>query len=339
MTTTIETDQCVVIPCNGVSLEIYEGEVLGIVGESGSGKSMTALSILRLLPPGARIGGEVLFEGRDLLALTEERMQGVRGKDIAMIFQEPMSSLNPVYSVGYQIQEAIRLHTKMGKREALERSVELLHMVNMPEARRRIRDYPHQLSGGMQQRAMIAMALACRPKLLIADEPTTALDVTIQAQILDLLEKLKKNTSMSLMLITHDLSVVSEIADWVIVMYAGRVVEEGKKDGLLNAPMHPYTKGLIDSIPLVEEVSRRLRVIPGTVPSMSDLPVGCSFASRCNCKLDICLRQEPGLFRVQDPLEEKEGGKGNGRAPRGDTRTEIDGVKDQRLVRCWLYEH
>ncbi len=286
---------------DGVSFHVFPGETLAVVGESGCGKSVTSLSILRLIasPPGKIVGGRLLFEGRDLLHLTEDEMRSVRGNEISMIFQEPMTSLNPVLTIGRQIAEALRLHRGMSGKEALARAVEMLTLVKIPEAARRIDQYPHQLSGGMRQRVMIAMALACNPRLLIADEPTTALDVTIQAQILDLMRELKEKTGAAIVLITHDLGVVAEMAQRVVVMYAGRKVEEATVDDLFAHPRHPYTEGLLKSIPRLEaaqaEQHSRLAEIPGTVPSLKEEIAGCLFAPRCAYATERCRREYPPL--------------------------------------------
>src|SRR5881227_3720018 len=282
-----------------VSFHVRRGETLAIVGESGCGKSVTALSIMRLVPdpPGRIVGGSVMLEGTDLLDLDEDEMREIRGNRISMIFQEPMTSLNPVMRIGDQIAEAVRLHRAMPKREAQDIAVEMLRLVRIPESARRAREYPHQLSGGMRQRAMIAMALACRPALLIADEPTTALDVTIQAQILALVLELQQELGMGLILITHDLGVVAQTAQRVIVMYAGRKVEEASVDSLFANPRHPYTGGLMASIPAVpssgENKDARLAEIPGTVPSLTRLPKGCAFAPRCPLAIKRCEEYPP----------------------------------------------
>jgi oligopeptide/dipeptide ABC transporter ATP-binding protein len=289
---------------DGVSFTVYPGETLAVVGESGCGKSVTSLSILRLIaaPPGKIVNGRLMFQGRDLLGLTEDEMRKVRGNEISMIFQEPMTSLNPVLTIGRQIAEALVLHRGMKRKAALERAVEMLTLVNIPEAARRIEQYPHQLSGGMRQRVMIAMALACNPRLLIADEPTTALDVTIQAQILDLMRGLKEKTGAAIVLITHDLGVVAEMAQRVVVMYAGRKVEEAAVDDLFAHPHHPYTEGLLKSIPRLEHAQAaahlRLAEIPGMVPSLKEEIAGCLFAPRCGYATERCRREYP-------PLEEK----------------------------------
>lgn len=284
-----------------VSFYIDKGEMLGLVGESGCGKSVTALSILRLIqsPPGKIAHGNILFRGRDLLALSESVMRHVRGNDIAMIFQEPMTSLNPVFTIGLQIMEAVRLHQNVGKKEAINRTVEMLKLVGIADPEHRIDDYPHQLSGGMRQRVMIAMALSCNPDLLIADEPTTALDVTIQAQIMELLWKLQDELSMAILLITHDLGVVAESAERMIVMYAGHIVEEGPTLAIFESPGHPYTQGLIESVPRLDDIHRRLAVIKGTVPDPADLPAGCPFNPRCPLATEICLEKFPKLEEVE----------------------------------------
>jgi peptide/nickel transport system ATP-binding protein len=298
----------VVRAVDGVSFSVERGETLAVVGESGCGKSVTSLSILRLItsPPGRTVGGRVIFEGRDLLELPEAEMRKIRGEAISMIFQEPMTSLNPVLTIGHQIAEALVLHRGLSREVAGARAVEMLRLVRLPEPERRVAQYPHQLSGGMRQRVMIAMALACEPRLLIADEPTTALDVTIQAQILDLMRELKARTGAAIMLITHDLGVVAEMAQRVIVMYAGRKVEEALVGDLFSRPRHPYTRGLLDSIPKLGAASRasegvaggRLAEIAGTVPALSELIVGCAFAPRCAYATPHCLAEYP-------PLEEK----------------------------------
>jgi peptide/nickel transport system ATP-binding protein len=298
----------VVRAVDGVSFSVGRGETLAVVGESGCGKSVTSLSILRLIasPPGRTVGGRVIFEGRDLLELPEAEMRKIRGDAISMIFQEPMTSLNPVLTIGHQIAEALVLHRGLSREDAGARAVEMLRLVRMPEPERRVAQYPHQLSGGMRQRVMIAMALACEPRLLIADEPTTALDVTIQAQILDLMRELKARTGAAIMLITHDLGVVAEMAQRVIVMYAGRKVEEASVVDLFARPRHPYTRGLLDSIPKLGAASRasegdaggRLAEIAGTVPSLLQPIVGCAFAPRCAYATERCRIDYP-------PLEEK----------------------------------
>ena len=293
----------VVRAVDGVSYTVRSGEILGVVGESGCGKSVTALSILRLVanPPGRIIGGTIRFHGKNLLDLTETEMEGIRGNDISMIFQEPMTSLNPLLTVGRQISEAIALHQGLSRRDAMDGAVEMLRRVHIPEAEHRAHAYPHQLSGGMRQRVMIAMAISCSPKLLIADEPTTALDVTIQAQILDLMRELQETFGTAIILITHDMGVVAENADRVVVMYAGRKVEEASAQDLFERPGHPYTKGLLGSIPNVEVAAHintrkaRLTEIKGIVPSLADLPNGCTFAPRCALASDQCHADYPPL--------------------------------------------
>jgi oligopeptide/dipeptide ABC transporter ATP-binding protein len=280
-----------------VSFEIRGGETLGLVGESGSGKSVTAFSIVRLLPPpGRAIGGTVVFQGRDLLALGEREMEQVRGASIGLVFQEPMSALNPVMRVGAHIAEALTVHGLATRREARDRAIDLLQAVRIPDAARRVDDYPHQLSGGMRQRVMIAIAIACHPPLVIADEPTTALDVTVQAQILELLREMKERLHLSLLLITHDLGVIAETADRVAVMYAGRIVEQGPVRDLFHDPLHPYTRGLLASIP-GQAAGTRLRAIEGAVPSLATLPKGCAFAPRCPSRMPVC-DISPGLTLV-----------------------------------------
>jgi oligopeptide/dipeptide ABC transporter ATP-binding protein len=299
----------VVRAVDGVSYSVRSGETLGVVGESGCGKSVTALSVLRLVasPPGRIVGGAIRFDGVNLLELTEGEMEAIRGNDISMIFQEPMTSLNPLLTIGRQIGEAMVLHRGLSWREALREATEMLRRVHIPEAERRVYAYPHQLSGGMRQRAMIAMALSCNPKLLIADEPTTALDVTIQAQILDLMRELQETTGAAIVLITHDMGVVAENADRVVVMYAGRKVEEASADDLFDLPLHPYTKGLLGSVPNLEVAAHikarraRLNEIKGIVPSLADLPQGCSFAPRCRFATEECRAVSP-------PLEERRPG-------------------------------
>ena len=283
-----------------VSFDVDAGEILAIVGESGSGKSVTSLSVMGLLAePGHVAGGSMEFEGKDLVRLPEREYRALRGNDMAMIFQEPMTSLNPVYRVGKQIVEAIRTHENVSKKEARERAIDMLRKVGIPSPEKRIDDYPHQMSGGMRQRVMIAMALSCNPKLLIADEPTTALDVTIQAQILDLLRRLRDDTGMAVLLITHDLGVVSETADRVVVMYCGQVVEEAEVRTLFDHPMHPYTLGLLKSIPRLEDDdSKRLYMIKGMVPNPLEMPPGCHFSDRCDSCMDICREKVPNLVDV-----------------------------------------
>jgi oligopeptide/dipeptide ABC transporter ATP-binding protein len=295
------TDDGVVRAVDGVSFRVRRGKTLGVVGESGCGKSVTALSVMRLVPPpGRHVGGRILFEGRDLATLPEPEMRAVRGRDIAMIFQEPMTSLNPVFTVGYQIMEAIRTHLPVSRSEARRRAVELLEKVKIPAAARRVDDYPHQMSGGMRQRVMIAMALACTPRLLIADEPTTALDVTIQAQILDLLRELQQEFRMSVLIITHDLGVVAEVADEVAVMYASKIVEYAPARELFREPLHPYTVGLLRAIPRLDTPkAEKLSVIPGTVPNPLRFPPGCAFHPRCPMAVDRCREVEPRLRELR----------------------------------------
>jgi oligopeptide/dipeptide ABC transporter ATP-binding protein len=295
---------------DGLDLTIDRGEFLGVVGESGCGKSVTAMSIMRLIPspPGEIKADKLVFNNKNILSLTQEQMYRVRGNEISMIFQEPMTSLNPVFTIGKQIEEAVELHHKLNKKEARARAVEMLELVQIPSPQKRVDDYPHQLSGGMRQRVMIAMALACEPALLIADEPTTALDVTIQAQILDLLCRLQDELGMAIMLITHDLGVVAEVVKRVVVMYAGAVVEEAAVEQLFAKPLHPYTRGLLESIPRLDMQKEKLSVVPGVVPNLLNLPQGCRFNPRCTCRMDICTKQEP-------PLLAESGSK----------------------VRCWLY--
>ena len=302
LSTWFYTRQGIVKAVDSVDFQVASGETLGIVGESGCGKSMTALSLMRLIPdpPGRIVSGSVKLAGRDLLKLSEEEMRGVRGNEISMIFQEPMTSLNPVMTIGRQIAEALVLHRDMDRKAGLNRAIEMLDLVRIPEPAQRSREYPHQLSGGMRQRAMIAMALACNPKLLIADEPTTALDVTIQAQILELIVELQREFSAAVILITHDLGIIAETARRVIVMYAGRKVEEADVGELFARPLHPYTTGLLGSIPRLdlmrgqtERNTGRLQEISGIVPALFDLPQGCAFAPRCTKADDHCRRERP----------------------------------------------
>lgn len=285
---------------DGVDFELKQGETLGIVGESGCGKSITSLSLMRLVPepPGKIMADEILFNGENLIEKSEEEMRQIRGNQISMIFQEPMTSLNPVFSVGEQIAEAIRIHQKLGRKEAWNKAVDMLRLVGIPSPEKRAKQEPHELSGGMRQRVMIAMALSCNPSLLIADEPTTALDVTIQAQILDLLKNLQQEFNSSVIMITHDLGVVAETCDRVLVMYAGRVVEDTDVDSLFDEPLHPYTKGLLQSIPRADQDSEELYAIKGTVPAPDNLPEGCRFAPRCPIAKDICHRKIPDLVSV-----------------------------------------
>lgn len=309
------TESGVVRAVDGVDFVVYPGEVLGIVGESGCGKSVTSLSIMRLIgQPGRIIEGEVLFNGTNLLDLPESEMIKVRGNSISMIFQQPQSALNPVFRAGEQIGEVLNIHQDLGKEAGRKRAVELLKMVGIPEPERRAEAYPHELSGGQAQRVMIAMALACVPDLLIADEPTTALDVTIQAQILDLMRGLRENIGTAIILITHDLGIIAEMCERVAVMYAGQVVEQTTVKTLFKQPLHPYTQGLIGSIPVLGKLKERLDVIPGSVPNLVNMPPGCRFAPRCRARVEhnltICTEKEPDLIETQ-------GG---------------------HLVRCWLYQ-
>ncbi len=312
LTTKFYTQDGVVHAVNGISYELEEGETLGVVGESGCGKSVHAMSIMRLIPepPGKVVAGEVTFRGRDLLKLPKEEMRLVRGAEIAMVFQDPMTSLNPVLTIGRQITEALRLHLGMDQAQADDRAAELLSMVGIPLAKQRLKDYPHQFSGGMRQRAMIAMALSCNPQLLIADEPTTALDVTIQAQIIDLVRRLKEMIGMAIIWITHDLGVVAGIADRVQVMYAGFIVERAHKKKVFGDPRHPYTIGLLGSLPRMDEKKDRLFSIEGLPPDLLTEPKGCPFAARCIYRIDKCLEANPQL------------------APAPDT--------DDHLIACWV---
>ena len=293
---------------DGVSFHIDEGELLGLVGESGSGKSITAVSVMRLIsPPGKIAGGSIKFKGEELLGASDERMREIRGNDIAMIFQDPMTSLNPVYTVGEQIAEALRLHRKLDRKAAWAAAIEAMKEVSIPSPDRRANDYPHQLSGGMRQRVMIAMALACDPELLIADEPTTALDVTIQAQILELLDELRLTRKLAVLLITHDLGVVAETADRVCVMYTGKIVEESGAVELFEKPKHPYTQGLLRSVPKLTaddvERSTRLKTIEGVVPSPTNLPEGCHFAPRCEFRMERCVHGTIPLFELANEVK------------------------------------
>ncbi len=310
------TEDGVVRAVDGVDLDVYPGEVLGLVGESGCGKSVTSLSIMRLIaPPGRITEGEILLNGVNLLGLPENEMIKVRGNRISMIFQQPQTALNPVFRVNDQIGEVLNIHQDFGKEAGRARAVELLKMVGIPDAERRAESYPHELSGGMAQRVMIAMALACVPEVLIADEPTTALDVTIQAQILDLIGEMREQMGTSVILITHDLGVIAEMAERVAVMYAGEIVEQADVNSLFEQPLHPYTQGLIGSIPILGEIKERLDVIPGSVPNLVNLPPGCRFAPRCAARekfgLKICTEVKPDLMEV----------------------------KPGHSVRCWLYEN
>lgn len=304
LTTRFHTQRGVAHAVNDVSFGIYPGEILGVVGESGCGKSVTAQSVMRLIPepPGRIERGEILYDGTDLLSLTRGQMQKIRGNRISMIFQEPMTSLNPVKTVGKQIGEVYALHRGASKKESMEKAVEMLEKVQVPEARRRTREYPHQLSGGMRQRVMIAMALACDPEILIADEPTTALDVTVQAQIMDLMLTLQAKQKTAVLMITHDLGIIAEMTNRVIVMYAGRIVETAPTRTLFGETGHPYTRGLMDSVPVIGSKdahgNNRLCEIPGMVPSLFDLPKGCSFAPRCAHSQERCLAEMPPLFTV-----------------------------------------
>lgn len=309
------TEDGIVKAVDGVDIVVYPGEVLGIVGESGCGKSVTSLSIMRLIgQPGKILEGEILYEGRDLLKLSDREMMAMRGNRISMIFQQPQTSLNPVFRVGDQIGEVLNIHQDFGKEAANKRTVELLKQVGIPDPERRMAAFPHELSGGMAQRVMIAMALACVPDLLIADEPTTALDVTIQAQILDLMRNLRTQLGSAVILITHDLGVIAEMADNVAVMYAGQIVEQTSVHDLFKEPLHPYTTGLIGSTPVLGKIREKLDVIPGTVPNLVNLPVGCRFAPRCHARvshnLSVCTEKEPDLIQI---------GEGH-------------------KIRCWLYQ-
>ena len=284
-----------------VGFSVNKGQILAIVGESGSGKSVTCLSVLRLIQsPGKVVAGSAMMDGIDLLGLSNEEMRSVRGCKISMIFQEPMTSLNPVFPIGDQIAEAIQIHQGAGRQQALDQAVEELKRVEIANPAQRIKDYPHQMSGGMKQRVMIAMALACKPQLLIADEPTTALDVTIQAQVLDLMKRLRDELGMAILLITHDLGVVAEIAERVVVMYAGRIVEKGSVFDIFETPQHPYTKGLLNSIPTLETVKGQLEVIRGNVPGLAEMPTGCRFSPRCDWASKRCWSREPPLMPVKD---------------------------------------
>jgi len=303
--TTFFTSDGAVHAVDNVSFNVRRGEAVALVGESGCGKSVTAMSIMRLVaPPGKITGGEIRFKGRDLASLSEKEMRNVRGNDIAMVFQEPMTSLNPVFKVGAQVAEAIRIHRRVSKSEAWKQAGDMLELVSIPDPRKRLHDYPHQLSGGMRQRVMIAIALSCDPELLIADEPTTALDVTIQAQIMELLASLQKKLGLAVLLITHDLGVVAEFCERVIVMYTGRVVEEAPVRTLFANPAHPYTRGLLKSLPSIKDAhaptNARLATIAGMVPSLHALPRGCKFNPRCPEVMEICLGNEPALMPVSE---------------------------------------
>lgn len=294
LSTYFYTEEGVAKAVDGVDFEIGEKEVLGLAGESACGKTVTALSILRLVsPPGKIVRGEVIYKGRDLLKYSIDEMRAIRGKEISMVFQEPTTSLNPVFTIGDQIAETLILHQRLKKREARRKAIQLLSLVNIPSPESRIHDYPHNLSGGMKQRVMIAMALSCNPALLIADEPTTALDVTIQAQILELLKELQEKLKMSILLITHNLGIIAQVSDRVAIMYAGKIVEQGTTEKILKDPLHPYTKGLLESIPKMDTLQRRLPTIEGMVPRPIEWPPGCRFHPRCPVKLAICSEQEP----------------------------------------------
>jgi oligopeptide/dipeptide ABC transporter ATP-binding protein len=310
--TTFYTDDAVIRAVDNVSFNVKPGEVVGLVGESGCGKSVVSLSIMRLIyyPPGKIEDGKITFDGRDLLGIEESEMRRIRGNEIAMIFQEPMTSFNPVYKIGDQVGEAIRLHQGLDKAAAWQQAAKMLELVGIPRPDEVVNDYPHQLSGGMRQRAMIAMALSCNPKLLIADEPTTALDVTIQAQILELMKDLREKINTAIIFITHDLGVIAEMAQHVVVMYSGKIVEDTNVHAIFNEPLHPYTAGLIRSKPKLEEEKEVLEFIPGTVPNPMEMPVGCAFHPRCPEVMDICRHEMPELLEP----------------------------KPQHLVRCWLYQ-
>ena len=299
--TSFPTEDGLVHAVDNISFNVRRGEAVALVGESGCGKSVTAMSIMRLVAsPGRITGGEIRFKGRDLAALSDKEMRHVRGNDVAMVFQEPMTSLNPVFKIGAQVAEAIRLHRKVGRKEAWKQAGDMLELVSIPDPHKRLHDYPHQLSGGMRQRVMIAMALSCDPELLIADEPTTALDVTIQAQIMELLAGLQKKLGLAILLITHDLGVVAEFCERIIVMYTGRIVEEAPVRSLFSSPAHPYTRGLLKSLPSVTKAERsaRLPTISGMVPPISNLPPGCKFNPRCPDVMPICLGNEPARMIV-----------------------------------------
>jgi peptide/nickel transport system ATP-binding protein/oligopeptide transport system ATP-binding protein len=313
--TYFKTDEGIAKAVNGVDLNVPRGKTLGLVGESGCGKSVTALSVMRLIPdpPGKIMGGEIIFDGQNLLTLSESEMRHIRGNTISMIFQEPMTALNPVYRIGSQMAEVIQLHQQVGRKEAVNRALDMLYKVGIPDAKQRLREYPHQISGGMRQRVLIAMALSSHPQMVIADEPTTALDVTIQAQILELINRLKDEIGTSNLLITHDLGVVYEMAHWVAVMYAGKVVEYATRSDLFNLPLHPYTIGLMESIPQIDQPlpeTKILKAIPGMVPNLFELADGCAFQERCNQAFDRCRWEEP-------PLIDKD---------------------SDHLVRCWRHE-
>jgi oligopeptide transport system ATP-binding protein len=300
LTTCFQSDRGPIVAVDDVSFHVAAGETLGIVGESGSGKSVTSLSIMRLVaqPAGQITGGEIIFEGEDLLRKSEAKMRKVRGNRIAMIYQEPMTSLNPVFNVGMQITEALTLHLGLTKRAARRRAIELLQLVGIPSPEQRVDAFPHQLSGGMRQRVMIAMALACRPRLLIADEPTTALDATVQAEIIELLRRLRREFDMSMLLITHDFGVIAELCDRVAVMYAGRIVEEADVFSLFRNPIHPYTEGLLASVPRIDDTRATLRAISGTPPNPLERGTGCRFAPRCPYAMEVCREKLPDLIEV-----------------------------------------
>ncbi len=302
LVTQFRTKQGYITAVDGVSFKVRKGETLGIVGESGCGKSVTSLSILRLLPTGiGRIaGGKVLFNGEDLTRKSNKELSHIRGKDIAMIFQDSMTSLNPVLTVGRQLEETIAVHSDLPRSEIKKQALDILTKVGVSSPEQRLKEYPHQLSGGMRQRVMIAMALSCNPSLLIADEPTTALDVTIQAQIIDLMVELKQKINASIMLITHDMGVVAEMADSIMVMYAGQVVEYGTARQIFRNPLHPYTQGLLASIPRLDKDSERLYAIPGTVPSLNAMPSGCRFCVRCSCAMDVCREKNPPIYETPE---------------------------------------
>ena len=303
--TYFRTDGGVARAVDGVSFSLNRGETLGLVGESGCGKSVTSLSVMRLIPspPGEIVSGRIRFRGNDLLGMSDSDMRGVRGNDIAMIFQEPMTSLNPVFTCGFQIDEAVMLHQGLNREAARKKTVEMLNRVGIPDPDQRADEYPHQLSGGMRQRVMIAMALSCNPDILIADEPTTALDVTIQAQILELMAQLQSEFGMAVLMITHDLGVIAEVADRVAVMYAGKIVEAAAASEVFARPKHPYTRGLLDSIPKLTERKHRLSVIPGTVPDATQFPEACRFAPRCAFTEETCRKDEPALVPVDNGHE------------------------------------
>ncbi|GLB59849.1 ABC transporter ATP-binding protein [Cytobacillus sp. NCCP-133] len=287
---------------DGISFSVNKGEILGIVGESGCGKSVTSLSIMKLIPqpPGKIVGGEILLDGENLVNASEKRMREIRGNEVAMIFQEPMTSLNPLFTIGDQLIEGIKIHKKANKKAAFQQAVEMLKLVGLPRAEQIMKEYPHQLSGGMRQRVMIAMALSCHPRLLIADEPTTALDVTIQAQILSLMKDLNEKLDTAIIMITHDLGVVAEVCERVIVMYAGKIVEEAPVEEIFKNPKHPYTQGLLQSVPDVREKKERLYSIPGNVPKPGSIKTGCRFAARCEFAHDLCLAESPPLYNVEN---------------------------------------